>query len=147
ERHAQVVAQIHQHIRRLRSYIARLSTRTIEEYAARRGQRLDLLQARKVVYRSNPNLLVFAHEAVHADLYLGVLIDRSGSMDGEKMQLASTFGVLVAESAKEIAGIEGHINAFDGDTFYLLGDLRRTAAAALTADGGNNDSGALARAA
>jgi nitric oxide reductase activation protein len=37
--------------------------------------------------------------------------------------------------------------AFDGDTWYRLGDFQRTAIASLTADGGNNDAGALARAA
>lgn len=68
-------------------------------------------------------------------------------MAGERIELAKAFGALVAESAKGLDGIEGHINAFDGDTFYGLGDFQRNAIASLTAGGGNNDSGALARAA
>jgi hypothetical protein len=147
ERYAEVVARIRQHTRRLRSYLEQLSTRTLEEYATRRGQRLDLAQARKIAYHSTPNLLVFSHEERHPDLYLGVLIDRSSSMKGERLESAKAFAVLVAESAKGISGIEGHITAFDGEAFYLLGDFHRTSVTSLTADDGNNDAGALARAA
>jgi nitric oxide reductase activation protein len=39
------------------------------------------------------------------------------------------------------------VNAFDDDTFYQLGDFRHCAVAALESDGGNNDAGALHKAA
>jgi hypothetical protein len=145
--HAQLVGPIRPHIRRLRAYLERLGRRTVEEYAARRGARLDLMQARKIAHSPSPNLLVFTREEMRADAYIGLVIDRSGSMAGQRIELAKAFGALVAESAKGLEGIKGHINAFDGDTFYWLGDFRRTAIASLTAGGGNNDSGALARAA
>jgi len=147
EQHQQIVATIRSHVRRLRAYLEQLGKQTIEEYASHRGWRLDVAQARKIAYLPHPNLLVFARDEVRPDAYLGILIDRSGSMEGERIARAKAFATLVAESAKELPGIEGHINAFDDDTFYRLGDLQRNAIASLTAGGGNNDSGALARAA
>ena len=146
-RHAQLVNAIRLHIHRLRAYLAQLGKRTVEEFSSRRGTRLDVLQARKISSTPSPNLLVFAREEVQPDAYIGMVIDRSGSMRGERLERAKAFGALVAESAKGVRGIEGHINAFDGDTLYWLGDFQRTAIASLTANGGNNDAGALARAA
>jgi hypothetical protein len=68
-------------------------------------------------------------------------------MNGPKIELAKSFGALVAESAAGLPGIDGHVSAFDGSTFYHLGSFRRNAIATLTADDGNNDSGGLSRAA
>ena len=146
-RHTQLVATVRKHIRRLRSFLERLGRRSVEEYASRRGRRLDLTQARKVPYIRTPNLLVFSRDEVLPDAYLGILIDRSGSMKGEKLDRAKAFGALVAESARGLRGIDGHINAFDDETFYFLGNLQRNTVASLTSGGGNNDAGALAWAA
>jgi Mg-chelatase subunit ChlD len=146
-RHADLVNTIRLHIRRLRAYLTQLGKQTVEEFGSRRGTRLDVLQARKIPSTPTPNLLVFPREEIQPDAYIGMVIDRSGSMRGERLDRAKAFGALVAESAKGVRGIDGHINAFDGDTWYWLGNFQRTAIASLTADGGNNDAGALARAA
>jgi hypothetical protein len=146
-RHAALVAGIRKHIRRLRAYLERLGLQTVEEYASRRGRRLDLARARQTAIRPDPNVLVHSHDEIRPDAYIGVLIDRSGSMDGEKLELAKRFGALLAESARGIRGIRGHVNAFDDDTFYPLGDLNRNAIATLESGGGNNDAGGLAQAA
>jgi len=145
--HENLVTPIRRHIRRLRSYLERLGTRTVEQYAARRGRRLDLARIRPAVLTGSPNLLVHEWEEAAASAYIGLLIDRSGSMEGSKLELAKRFAALVAESAKGLRGIEGHVNAFDDDTFYQMGDFRRAAIAALTSGGGNNDSAGLQRAA
>jgi HEAT repeat protein len=145
--HAQLVGPIRKHIRRLRSYFERLGRSTQDEYASRRGARLDVSQARRLIYTNTPNLLVHSHEEIMADMYLGILIDRSGSMDGEKIRVAKSFGSLVLESARSIRGIEGHINAFDDDTFIYLGNFQRSSVSSLEAGGGNNDAGGLHRAA
>lgn len=145
--HAAVVARVRKHIRHLRTYLERLGQRTVDQYASRRGHRVDVVQARKAIVAPSPNLLVFGQDEPHPDAYLGVLIDRSGSMEGEKIERARAFGVLVAESAKGLRGIQGHVNAFDDDTFYALGDFHRNAIASLQAGGGNNDAGGLALAA
>jgi hypothetical protein len=68
-------------------------------------------------------------------------------MHGEKLGRAKAFGTLLAESAKGLRGITGHVNAFDDDTFYLLGNFRQNAISSLESGGGNNDAGGLARAA
>lgn len=145
--HEQLVAPIRKHIRRLRSYLDRLGRREIEQYAARRGRRLDVAQARMAVLKGSPNILVHSLEVMAPSAYIGVLIDRSGSMGGDKIERAKEFGLLLAEAARGLRGINGHVNAFDDDTFYRLGDFRRNTIASLRAGGGNNDSGALAKAA
>jgi len=147
ERHAQVVARIRAPIQRLRASLRLLGRRTVDEPGSRRGHRVDIARARWAILRRDPNLLVSSRDEIRPDLYLGLLIDRSGSMRGKKIDLARAFGVLVAESAKGLPGIEGHVSAFDGDTFFPLGDFRRNAVAAIEATGGNNDAGGLARAA
>ncbi|MFH1842112.1 MAG: HEAT repeat domain-containing protein [bacterium] len=145
--HGQLVASIHKHVRRLRSYFQQLGTRNVDEYAARSGRRLDLARARRGALLRQPNLLVGSREVIDPDLYLGILIDRSGSMRGQELARAKAFGALVCESARLLPGIEGHVNAFDDDTFYTLGDFRNNGIAGLTAGGGNNDAGGLQRAA
>lgn len=147
KRHAAIAATVRKQTRALRGYLERLGKTTVEEFAVRRGSRLDILQARKIVFRPTANLLVHVHDEYRPDLYLGVLIDRSGSMAGDKIERAKAFGILLAESARGLPGISGHVNAFDEDTFYRLGDFRHCAVAALESGGGNNDAGALHKAA
>lgn len=144
---AALVASVRKHVRRLRAFLERLGRQEVVNYAQRRGRRLDLAQARKVAYNPGPNLLVHSREEMKPDAYIGLLIDRSGSMCGDGIQRARAFGALLTESAKGLRGLEGHVNAFDDDTFYELGDFQRHAISALSAGGGNNDAGALWRAA
>ena len=147
EKHAAIAAAVRKQTRSLRRYLERLGCTTIEEYAVRRGSRLDVLQARKIVFRPTANLLVHVHDEYRPDLYMGILIDRSGSMHGEKIERAKAFATLIAESARGLPDIVGHVNAFDDDTFYRLGDFKRPAISNLESGGGNNDAGALHRAA
>ena len=121
--------------------------RTVEEHASRRGRRLDLAQAKRAVFAPTANLLVDTREGEAANAYVGLLIDSSGSMDGEKIEIAKAFGVLVAEAVRGLPGLAGHVSAFDDDTFYPLGDFNRCAVASLESGGGNNDAGGLAKAA
>ena len=145
--HAALVAPIRRHVRRLRGYLERLGRRTFEEPVSRRGRRIDIGAAPKAVVIRSPGMLVFARDEILADAYLGILIDRSGSMNGKKIVTAKTFAALIAESARGVRGIEGHVSAFDDTTFIRLGDLRRNGIARLEAGGGNNDAGGLERAA
>jgi hypothetical protein len=145
--HQQLLAKVRPHVRRLRSYLERLGSLDVDVPASRRGRRLDLARVAPALLRSELNVLIHTQPAPRPNAYLGILIDRSGSMEGAKMELAKTFGALLAESARGLPGLAGEVNAFDGDTFFRLGDFRQTAVASLTADDGNNDSGALAKAA
>ncbi len=145
--HAEILASVRLHVRRLRGYLERLGTRWIDEHAARRGRRLDLARARAAIHTRSPNMLIFTKEVQQPNAYMGILIDRSGSMTGNEIGLAKSFATLLAESARGLRGIDGHINAFDHNTFYRLGDFQRHAVGALSAGGGNNDAGGLQRAA
>ncbi|HEV8323843.1 MAG TPA: HEAT repeat domain-containing protein [Myxococcota bacterium] len=146
-RHAAIAGPLRPHVRRLREHFERLGRRAREEHAQRRGQRLDLAQVRDFVLTGRPDVLVHGREDVAPDAYIGLLIDRSGSMAGAEMELAQRFGVLLAEAARGLRGLTGHVNAFDDDTFWRLGDFERNAIATLTTGGANNDCGALVRAA
>lgn len=145
---ARLRAEVRPHVRLLRGHFERLGRTLAEHHASRRGRRLDMARVKDLALLGRPDALVHSEEVLAPDAYLGLLIDRSGSMAiGDRMPLARKFGVLLAEAARGLRGIEGHISAFDGSTFYRLGDFQRHAIAGLTADDGNNDSGALLRAA
>ena len=145
--HAALVAAVAGPARQLRRYFERLGQTATDEYAVRRGRRLDLGRVVQALFRRSPDLLVHSYEQAQANAYVGVLIDRSGSMEGDKLARAKAFALLVAESLKDLRGIDGHVSAFDDHWFYRLGSFAQNAVAALTAGNGNNDAGALARAA
>ncbi len=146
-RHLELVDSIRKHVRRLRPYFERLGTRSVTNYGSRHGRHLDLGRIRTATLTGSPDFLIQRHDERAPSAYLGVLIDRSASMSNERMERARRFGALVAEAAGGLAGIEGHVNAFDDNTFYRMGDLKRNAIACLDAGGGNNDSAALEKAA
>jgi len=146
--YARLVAPIRKHVRTLRQYFERLGVHLVDEYAQKRGRRLDMGRVRHGIVQRSPRILLNSREEIAPDLYLGVLIDRSGSMrEGNKIEKAKAFAALVAESARGLRGISGHVNAFDDKTFFRLGDLDHPAIAALESGEGNNDAGALSRAA
>ncbi len=145
-RNAAEVVRIFPHVRRLRAALLQLVHRETEEHASRRGHRLDVSRIRRIVTPGELNVLV-GRSMLPRGGYLGVLIDRSGSMEGEGIRLARAFGTLVAEAARGVPDLVGHVNAFDHDTFVWLGDFRRHAIGSLEAGGGNNDAGGLDRAA
>ncbi len=145
--HAELVASVRQHVRPLRRYLETLGQRTVDHHGSRCGQRLDLASARRSALTHQPNVLVHARDEQLPDAYLGLLIDRSGSMKGRGLELAKRFGALLVESARGLRGFAGHVSAFDDQTFYELGDLQRTTIASLHSGQGNNDAGGLAMAA
>lgn len=151
--HAQLVAPLRPQIRALRVHFEKLGQAVIEEEGRRQGRRLDQGRAARFPALGDPSIWVQRRDAEAANAYLGVVIDKSGSMSSpnasgdDKMHVAKSFGALVAESARGIRGLSGDIGAFDDQNYYHLGDLRRCAISALEAGGGNNDAGGLSRAA
>lgn len=143
---AELLAGMRGQVRTLRAHLERVGIVEVSEPGCRRGRRVDLATARRAGVVLRPDVLVHRREEQRADLYITVLIDRSGSMSGEKLERAKRFGMLLVEAARGIRGIDGHVCAFDSATFDILGDLRRHAIGALSAEGGNNDAAALATA-
>ncbi|MCD6346775.1 MAG: VWA domain-containing protein, partial [Bacteroidales bacterium] len=148
EQDAELILPLRNHVIRLRSFFENLSRSEQDEYASRRGKRLDHARMKKALVAPGLNILVSSTQHnIKSDAYIGILIDKSSSMHGEKLTLAKSFAALLVESIGAIHGIEGHVNAFDDDTFYTLGTLKHCTVAGLHADGGNNDAGALLKAA
>jgi cobalamin biosynthesis protein CobT len=78
------------------------------------------------------------------DLFLGVLIDCSGSMsDRNNIEKAKLFGTLVAEAVRGQPGIDLRIWGFTDRTIYDCGNALRPAVHDLHPDCGNNDAAAL----
>jgi hypothetical protein len=144
--HRELVASVASHVAVLRRGFARLGHREVDEPGTLRGHRLDVGRARRLAAGPRLDILVGRREEAVADCELGILIDRSGSMHGRKIDLARRFGVLVAEAARGHRGISGWTAAFDDDTWFELGPFARTSIARLEAGGGNNDAAALAAA-
>ncbi|EGB15659.1 VWA containing CoxE family protein [Pseudodesulfovibrio mercurii] len=135
--------RVRQYVRPLRAFMERAGTGVVEDRQSRRGQRIDPQGLRRSMLHPGTGLFINREVRIYPDAYVGLLIDRSGSMCGRGMGLARSFGVLLAEALKDLPGITGHIHAFDDETLYDLGDFRRHAIAMLQAGGGNNDCGAL----
>jgi Mg-chelatase subunit ChlD len=108
-----------------------------------RGRRFDPTRTRAVVTRGDPRMLIARERVVKSDLFLGVLVDCSGSMHGESIERARLFATLLAEAAKGMPGVDVRVFGFTHEVIWDAGDAVRCAAASLEADGGNNDAAAL----
>lgn len=132
-------------VRRLRAALEQLAARDADEYAVRRGRRIDLAAVRQLPARPwDPDIMVGTQRQYGLDAYIGIVIDRSGSMQQDhRIENAKLFAKLVSQAAGALPGVAGHVSSFDGEEFTVWGDLRRNGIASLQADGDNNDAGAL----
>lgn len=128
----------------LRRYLERLGLHLKPERLRLRGRRVDAPRTRALVTRGDPRVLIAREIQVQTDLFIGVVIDCSGSMSsGENMPRARLFGALIAEAARGMPSVDVRIFGFTDRVIYDAGDARCPAVHALDAGGGNNDSGAL----
>ncbi len=128
----------------LRSYLERLGLHLQPQRLRLRGRRVDAPRTRALVTRGDPRVLIAREIQVKTDLFIGVVIDCSGSMaSGENMPRARLFGALIAEAARAMPSVDVRIFGFTDAVIYDAGDSRHPAVHALEAGGGNNDSGAL----
>jgi hypothetical protein len=113
-----------------------------------RGQRLDAARVRALVLRGDPRALVAREREQRDDLFLGILIDCSGSMSTrDNIERAKLFAALLAQAARPLPGVDVRAFGFTDSIIFDCGDARRCAVHALEADGGNNDAAALFHAA
>lgn len=108
-----------------------------------RGRAFDRTRTRALLLHGDPRILLARELSRVDDLFLGVVVDCSGSMAGAYMEKARLFGTLLAEAARDNRGIDLRIFGFTDQVIYDAGTARRCAAHALEAGGGNNDAGAL----
>jgi hypothetical protein len=142
--HAAYAQRVARHARRMRRYLERLGLAMEQERLRVRGRSFDRTRAAALVVRGDPRMLIARNLRVLTDLFLGVLIDCSGSMQsGNNIEKARLFGTLLAEAARGFRGIDLRLFGFTDKVIYDAGNARHCAVHALKADGGNNDAAAL----
>jgi hypothetical protein len=147
ETHREVARRVARHARRLRETLERLGLAREPSRMRLSGHRLDTTRIRPLVTHGDPRVLVARKTVISSDLYLGIVIDCSGSMHGESMERAHAFGVLLAEAVRGLSGVDLGIFGFDDRVIFDAGDARRPAVTSLEAGEGNNDAAGLLHAA
>jgi hypothetical protein len=130
--------------RRLREVLMQLGLALEPRPPRVRGRSLDRSRLLPLVLRSDPRVLTAREVVFRTDLFLGVLIDCSGSMAvDENIEKAKLFAALIAEAARGLRGIDVRFWGFTDRRIYDCGDAGRPAVHDLVASEGNNDSAAL----
>jgi nitric oxide reductase activation protein len=146
--HRRLAHEVSRHSQRLRAYLDDLGLRWEPQRARLRGRALDRTRLRALVTRRDPRILTAREPVRRTDLFLGTVIDCSGSMDvGDNLGRARKFAVLIAEAVRPLPGVEARFFGFTDSEIYDAGDARTCDVTALEAGGGNNDAAALLHAA
>ncbi len=146
--HRTTANEVARHAHRLRAFLDDLGLRWQPQRARIQGRALDRTRLRALVTRSDPRILVAREPVRRTDLFLGTLIDCSGSMTaGNNIERARRFAMLVAEAVRPLGGVEARFFGFTDSTIYDAGDAHDCGITGLVAGGGNNDAAALLHAA
>lgn len=144
ERHRRLAKELRRFANRLREYMMRLGLAHKSMRARLRGRAFDRTRAQAVVIRRDPRMLVAREVKIDTDLFVGVVVDCSGSMSvGGSMEKAHRFGVLIAEAVHRLDGVDARFFGFTDRTIYDAGDAENCAVTSLEATGGNNDAAGL----
>jgi hypothetical protein len=142
--HAGYAARVARHARRMRRYLEELGLASAPQRRRTQGHTLDRTRLRAAVLHGDPRVLIARQLQIKTDLFVGVLIDCSGSMQSAgNIEKAKLFGTLLAEAARGYRGIDLRLFGFTDKVIYDAGSAARCAVHALHADGGNNDAAAL----
>jgi hypothetical protein len=142
--HAKYAKQVARPARHMRRYLAELGLTLRPQRFRLSGKSFDRTRAQALTTRADPRVLIARQQRVVTDLFLGIVIDCSGSMAaGENIEKAKLFGVLLAEAARGLEGIDVRVFGFTDSVIYDAGDAARCAAHGLHAGGGNNDAAGL----
>ena len=144
EAHARIARQVDRHATRLRALLDDLGLRWEPMKARTSGRAIDRGRLPALVTRGDPRILIARAPKRRTDLFLGTIVDCSGSMQaGQNIERARRFGVLIAEAVRPLPGVEARFFGFTDSTIYDAGDARDCGVVGLVADGGNNDAAAL----
>ena len=141
--HAKYARQVSRHAQQLRRYFLNLGFGLRAQTRRLQGRSLDRTRLRSLVLTGDPRVLISRHVRRYTDLFLGVIIDCSGSMAGASMEKARLFGTLLAEAVRGQAGIDLRLFGFTDQVIYDAGTAQRCAVHGLVANGGNNDAAGL----
>jgi hypothetical protein len=143
-RHAVYAQQVARPAGHMRRYLQQLGLGLVPQRFRLAGKRFDPTRARAVVLRGDPRMLVSRTVEPRNDLFMGVLIDCSGSMSsGGNIEKAKLFATLLAEAARGNRGIDLRLWGFTDRVIYDAGTAARPAVHDLYPDDGNNDAAAL----
>ncbi len=132
----------------LRSYLEELGLSFTQRRMLVSGRRIDRPRLMPLALHGDPRALKSRETKPHRDLYLGVIVDCSGSMASrENIERAKLFGALVVEAARPLSEVDVRVIGFTDRVIFDCGPKERAAVHALAAGGGNNDSAALYHAA
>jgi hypothetical protein len=141
---ARYASKVARHARRMRRYLEELGLTRQPQRLRTQGRLIDRARLRAAVLHGDPRLLIARELRIKTDLFLGVIIDCSGSMQsGGNIEKAKLFGSLLAEAARGYRAIDLRLFGFTDKVIYDAGSAARCALHALRADGGNNDAAAL----
>jgi HEAT repeats len=107
------------------------------------GRRFDRGRANDLILKGDPRVLWARTPHRYTDLFLGVVVDCSGSMAGENMEKAKLFAALLAEAVRGLREVDLRIFGFTDRKIFDAGTASRCAAHGLYAHDGNNDAAAL----
>jgi hypothetical protein len=142
--HAELARQVARPAAHMKRYFEQLGLALEPERFRLRGKSFDRTRARAVVLRGDPRMLIARQAHVRTDLFIGVVIDCSGSMQhATNMTKAKLFGALLAEAAKDTPGVDLRVFGFTDQVIYDAGTAKRCAVHGLEANGGNNDAAGL----
>jgi hypothetical protein len=128
----------------MRRYLEELGLASEPVKRRLQGNRFDPSRAQAMVLRGDPRVLIARRRVIRTDLFLGVLVDCSGSMAAhQNIETAKLFAVLLAEACAGLAGVDVRVLGFTDQVIYDAGTALRCGAHGFVAGGGNNDAAAL----
>lgn len=142
--HRHYAGQVAADARRLRQFLANLGVRYLPARHRLRGTKVDQPRLRRVVLQRDPRMMIARERQKNNDLFVGIVIDCSGSMDySDHLKRAKRFGSLVAEAARNLENIDVRLFGFTESVIYDAGTAHYPAVSRLETGGGNNDAAAL----
>lgn len=142
--HNALAQRVNRAAQRMRQFFQSMGLGLVPQRYRLRGKSFDKTRARAVVLRNDPRMLIARELQITTDLFLGVVVDCSGSMSwGDRMERARLFGTLLAVAAKGLPGVDVRLFGFTDQVIYDAGSADRCAIHGLEARGGNNDAAGL----
>jgi hypothetical protein len=144
EARAVYVSRVARHARQMRQFFQRLGLGFEAQRMRVKGRSIDRSRLRSLVVHGDPRMLVAREPRFKNDVFIGVLVDCSGSMQvNERIEHAKRFAAMIGEAVKGVSGMDVRVFGFTDSAIYDAGDALHCAAHGLKAGGGNNDAAAL----
>ena len=108
------------------------------------GHRVDRAAISRLVIRNDPRVMMARQTKIKNDLFIGVAVDCSGSMEfNDNIETAKKFAAVLAYAVRDIEDIDLRTFGFTDTELFDAGDERRPAIHPLATGAGNNDAAAL----